>query len=86
MFKEKRENQAYDVNNGLLLSRNIDSYFDKHDISFDENGKILLGKRVDDEIKKIYIGFSLDKQVLTPERKQYLQLHRKLFDEKQSML
>lgn len=85
-LKEKRENQAYDVNNGLLLSRNIDSYFDKHDISFDENGKILLGKRVDDEIKKIYIGFSLDKQVLTPERKQYLQLHRKLFDEKQRML
>lgn len=85
-LKEKRENQAYDVNNGLLLSRNIDSYFDKHDISFDENGKILLGKRVDAEIKKIYIGFSLDKQVLTPERKKYLQLHRKLFDEKQSVL
>lgn len=48
------------MNNGLLLNRNIDSYFDKHDISFDENGKILLGKRVDAEIKKgihgIFIG------------------------------
>lgn len=85
-LKEKREDQAYDVNNGLLLSRNMDSYFDKHDISFDENGKILLGKRVDAEIKKIYKKFSLDQQVLTTERKRYLQLHRKLFEEKQNLL
>lgn len=85
-LKEKRENQAYDVNNGLLLSRNIDSYFDKHYISFDENGKILLGKRVDSEIKKIYMEFSLDNQVLTTERKKYLQLHRIILDEKQNAL
>lgn len=85
-LKEKREDQAYDVNNGLLLSCNIDSYFDKHDISFDENGKILLGKRVDDEIKKIYKNFSLDEKVLTDKRKKYLKFHRKKFNDKQSNL
>lgn len=64
-LRGNQEDQAYDVNNGLLLSCNIDSYFDKHDISFDENGNILLGKRVDDEIKKMYMNFSLDNQILT---------------------
>lgn len=84
-LKEKRENQAYDVDNGLLLSPNIDSYFDKHDISFDEEGKILFGKRVDVEIKKNYSGFALDEKVLTEKRKKYLVVHRAIFDEKQSI-
>lgn len=81
-LKEKREDQAYDVNNGLLLSCNIDSYFDKHDISFDENGKILLGRRVDDETKKIYKSFSLDEKVLIDKRKKYLKFIKKRYGRK----
>lgn len=83
VFKRKKENQAYDVDNGLLLSPNIDSYFDKHDISFDENGKILLGNRVDDDIKKIYTGFVLDNQIMNAKRKEYMKIHRRIFNEKQ---
>lgn len=82
-LRERREKQAYDVNNGLLLSKNIDSYFDKHDISFDEEGKILLGARVDNEIKEKYKEFCLDKQILNEERKKYLQLHRSIYNDKQ---
>ncbi|MBD5541076.1 MAG: HNH endonuclease [Lachnospiraceae bacterium] len=84
-LKEGSENQAYDVNNGLLLSPNIDSYFDKHDISFDDSGKILLGKRVDDEVKRHYSEFTLDEKILNEERKKYLRIHRKIYDEKQSV-
>lgn len=83
-LKEKRENQAYDVNNGLLLSPNIDSYFDKHDISFDDDGRILFGKRVDIEIQERYSDFVLDEQVLNEKRKKYLVVHRNIFEEKQA--
>ena len=83
-LREKSEKQAYDVNNGLLLSPNLDSYFDKHDISFDEDGKILLGKRVDDEIKKNYENFRLDAKVLNEQRRKYLRIHRKKYRDKQT--
>lgn len=82
-LKEHKEKEAYDVNNGLLLSPNIDSYFDKHDISFNDDGKILLGNRVSDEIKKNYADFSLDSKVLNEQRLRYLGIHRKSFMEKQ---
>lgn len=37
-------------NNGLLLSPNIDAYFDKFDITFDDDGSIILGKNIPQEI------------------------------------
>lgn len=81
-LKECREDQAYDVNNGLLLSPTADSYFDKNDITFDDNGKIIIGKRVDESVKADLEKFSLDKEVLNNSRKEYLANHRILFAEK----
>ena len=49
-MRETKE-QAYDVNNGILLSPNTDQYFDKFDISFNDDGKILMGNGVAPEIK-----------------------------------
>lgn len=85
-LKENKEEQAYDINNGLLLSPNIDSYFDKHDISFDEEGKILLGERVDCEIKKNYSDYVLDEEVFNNERKKYMVIHRTIFEDKQQKI
>lgn len=50
-LKEHKENEAYDVDNGLLLSPTVDSYFDKKDISFDDDGIILIGANVADAIR-----------------------------------
>ena len=85
-LREQDEEQAYDVNNGLLLSPNIDSYFDKYDISFDEEGKIMFGVRVHQKIRDRYVDFSLDKTVLNKKRLWYLDKHRKLFEKKQKAL
>lgn len=82
-LRDKHEDQAYDVNNGLLLSPNMDSYFDKHDISFDDNGKILFGYRVHPEVKAMYVDYVIDKPLLNKHRLKYLAYHRKQFYKKQ---
>lgn len=81
-LKEHREDQAYDVNNGLLLSPTADSYFDKKDISFSDEGTVLIGKNVAGAVRTDFEKMSLDKSVLTEQRKEYLKYHRRLFEQK----
>lgn len=81
-LKEHREDQAYDVDNGLLLSPTADSYFDKKDISFTDDGRILTGKNVADAVRADFEKYRLDEQILNERRKQYLAYHRRLFEQK----
>lgn len=81
-LREYREDQAYDVNNGLLLSPTLDSYFDKKDISFTDNGQILFGKAVADSVREDFEKYSLDKAILNESRRAYLAYHRRLFEQK----
>lgn len=81
-IKQQKMQEAYDKNNGLLLSPNIDAFFDKYDITFDDNGRIILGKSIPKEIKEIIKEYQIDKDVLNEERKKYLQYHRNIFDMK----
>lgn len=74
--------EAYDKNNGLLLSPNLDAYFDKFDITFDDDGSIILGKNIPQEIKEVIQDYQIDSEVMNDERKKYLQYHRKIFDAK----
>jgi hypothetical protein len=70
------------VNNGILLSPNVDSLFDKHLISFASDGSIL----VSDSISKLEIeqlGIILSKKLpITEEMKPYLDSHRGIFENK----
>lgn len=81
-LKENREDQAYDVNNGLLLSPTVDSYFDKKDITFADDGHIIIGKEVAESIKADFEQYQLDEKILNNQRKKYLEYHRRLFEEK----
>ena len=81
-IKQQKMQEAYDKNNGLLLSPNIDAYFDKFDITFEDDGSIILGKNVPQEIKDVIKDYQIDKAVLNDERKKYLQYHRNIFDAK----
>lgn len=81
-LKEHREDQAYDVNNGLLLSPTVDSYFDKKDISFADDGHVLIGVNVADAVRADFEKLSLDESVLNERRKEYLAYHRQLFEQK----
>lgn len=76
---EGDEHSQFNVNNGLLLSKNIDDYFDKLDITFDDDGNIICSDNVQEEIREEFKNYKLDSIVLNNERRQYLALHRSLF-------
>lgn len=81
-IRQQKMTEAYDKDNGLLLSPNIDAYFDKFDISFNDDGNILLGKEVPNAIKELIKDYKLDSEILNEERIKYLQYHRQIFDDK----
>lgn len=81
---EGKIDEAYDYNNGLLLSSQVDAYFDKYDISFDDDGNVLVNDYEihDSDILHWISNFKLDKKLLNPERLKYLKWHRKKFRNK----
>ena len=83
-FINSNENEAYDPNNGLLLSRTIDSLFDLKYISFEDDGSMLFSNRTPDDVKDFWKHYKLESIVLNQKRKQYLSYHRKLMLETDS--
>lgn len=75
------ENEQYDVNNGLLLSRNIDNLFDNGWITFDDLGNVICSNNLDNRIRKDLENQKLKKVYLNNERLKYLSYHREfIFD------
>ena len=70
------ENEEYNPNNGLLLSRTVDSLFDLMYISFNDDGTILFSDRVSDDVKEFWKDYRIESVILNKERKKYLQYHR----------
>ena len=84
-FIESDENEAYDPNNGLLLSRTIDSLFDGRKgkppyISFNDDGTIIFSERLAEDVKEFWKDYQLENIVLNDERKEYLAYHRALMN------
>jgi hypothetical protein len=84
-YNECNADEAFDVNNGILISANADALFDKHLITIDDDGTILLsylvkieGPRFITELKLIEKTF---KAILNDKRKEYLKRHREIFNE-----
>lgn len=81
-WSDSNHQEKLDVNNGILLSPNVDSLFDKHLISFASDGSIL----VSDSISKLEIeqlGIIPSKKLpITEEMKPYLDSHRGIFENK----
>jgi predicted restriction endonuclease len=81
-WSESNDDERLDVENGILLSPNIDSLFDKHLISFKDNGEILISSLINDVNLK---SLDLDKTIIIPiseGMKKYLKRHREKFYEK----
>jgi len=81
-FVKSNDIEAYDVNNGFLLSRNIDSLFDLGYITFDNNGKIVSSKKLSKDVISFISKYSLEKSFLNEKRKEYLNYHRENVFEK----
>jgi len=77
-FINSNENEAYDPNNGLLLSRTIDSLFDLKYISFNDDGTMLFSNRISNDVKEFWKDYKLEDIILNEKRKEYLAYHRNL--------
>ncbi|EAQ49591.1 HNH endonuclease signature motif containing protein [Leeuwenhoekiella blandensis] len=80
-FIDSDENEAYDPNNGLLLSRTIDSLFDLKYISFTDEGTMIFSNRISDDVKEFWKNYKLEENILNEKRKTYLAYHRNLMTE-----
>ncbi|MDX4065008.1 HNH endonuclease signature motif containing protein [Aliarcobacter skirrowii] len=77
-FIKSNDIEAYDPNNGLLLSRTIDSLFDLNYITFNSNGKIIFSNQVNNDVVEFWKDYKLDKDILNEERLKYLEYHNGL--------
>ena len=69
----------FDINNGLLLSKDIDSYFDEWELTFDDNGDIIFSNDVPDAIQQLYSSCHLDEKIYNSVRKENMNTHRSIF-------
>lgn len=77
-FKDCNIKEAFDINNGLLLSANADALFDKHLISVNDEGFLVFSRKINNTEFKREFSMSNDKimsEVLTEGRKVYLTRH-----------
>ena len=75
-FINSESNEAYDANNGLLLSRNMDILFDQGYISFYDDGRLILSQLLKKELQEHLLTFILNSVFLHEERLKYLRYHR----------
>ena len=82
-YSKCNEEEQFDVDNGLLLSKNIDYLFDKGWISFEDDGKVICSKNLDTKLKNILDKQSIDSKYLeSKKRLEYLRYHREnVYDE-----
>jgi hypothetical protein len=75
-WSECNDKERLDVENGILLSPNVDSLFDKHLISFSDNGQMIISEKLSgEELNKLGLHMGVTIKV-TEGMKKYLQRHR----------
>ena len=75
-FIVSNDSEAYDSNNGLLLSRNFDILFDQGYITFDNDGNIICSKKLNNDVINHINNYTLDNKFINQQRLQYLDYHR----------
>jgi len=84
-YSECNPDEAFDVNNGILISANADALFDKHLITIEDDGTIKFSYLVDNEGPLFKTALKLTektfKAILNDKRKEYLKRHREIFEE-----
>jgi putative restriction endonuclease len=81
-FIQSKPEEAYDVDNGLLLSKNMDSLFDLGYITFNDDGTIVFAQQLAHDVQKVVKNYQLNSIFLNTKRKNYLDYHRKNVFEK----
>ncbi|AFI06707.1 HNH endonuclease signature motif containing protein [Helicobacter cetorum] len=85
-YSECKENEKYDINNGLLLVANADALFDKHLITIDENKQLKFSYLLNNnhQLKsKLHLNNDILKEILNENRMAYLKHHRAVFEKEE---
>ena len=83
-WSESNDKERLDVNNGILLSPNVDALFDKHLITFNDDGSIVISKLISpNHIEILGLSKSINISV-TDGMIPYLKRHRERFLENES--
>jgi hypothetical protein len=79
-WSQSNDEEKLDVNNGILLSPNVDALFDKCLISFKNDGSILISGKISIE-DRVALGLNHTIKIPVSERMTpYLERHRKKFE------
>lgn len=73
---KNNEDERFDVNNGLLLSKDFDSLFDLGYMTFDTDGKIIPSDVLGTDLKNHLSRFRLHSDFINPKRMDYMRYHR----------
>lgn len=80
------EKEAFDVNNGLLLSKNFDSLFDLGYITFENDGTIIPSSVLSKDVIEYTTSYRLNEDFINPKRMKYMKYHRENVFEKRYSL
>lgn len=81
-WSESNNDERLDPDNGILLSPNVDSLFDKYLISFEDDGSMIVSKKLSmNELKFLGIDSNI-KIEINDGMKKYLLHHRSIFNNK----
>lgn len=87
-FAECTVDEAFDINNGIIMIANADALFDKHLITIEDDGTITFSYLLSRNLKLIQelrLNEKVFKAILNDERKGYLQYHRDVFRNKEEL-
>lgn len=85
-FNECSVEEAFDINNGILMIANADALFDKHLITIADDGEIIFSYLLKNEyklIQELKLTERVFKAILNSKRQEYLKRHREIFEEKE---
>lgn len=87
-FAECNVDEAFDINNGIIMIANADALFDKHLITIKDDGTITFSFLLDKNGKlkqELRLTEKVFKAILNEERKSYLEYHRAVFKSKEEL-
>ena len=80
------DKESFDINNGLLLSANVDALFDKYMIAINEDKELLFSFLLEPDYmlrSQLLLNMPVFKLILNDERMKNLEEHRKIFYNKE---
>jgi hypothetical protein len=87
-YKECNIDEAYDLNNGLLLVANIDALFDKFYISINQSKKLVVSFLLSNDYKlqsQIKLSEDVFEPILNNQRMKYLEYHYLEFQKREEL-